>query len=228
MPVSTLPGMGTVAVSVALLGIIILMVWRQLRNGRRQLSALHAFSRRYGKKDYRLLETQKPMAWCAGYFKPTIYLSRGLLNQLKPEHLDAVIAHELSHAVNHDNLRKLLVHWATLVWPKTKKMQIRRDFSNDTECTCDMEAIHHRDVKSLEETIQFIEDFCTNGTQNSATQGRSKRLSNLQRELDLHGNGSKFQQTKRLEVMAIVVLIWLIMLLVIGHFGHPLLEWLYR
>jgi BlaR1 peptidase M56 len=56
----------------------------------------------------RRLEVGDPVAFCAGYLRPQIYLSRGLVHRLSGEELRAVVAHERHHVRRRDPLRRLL------------------------------------------------------------------------------------------------------------------------
>lgn len=52
----------------------------------------------------RRLETARPMACVAGVWRPTLYLSRGILAALTPRELEGLVAHELAHLRHQDNL----------------------------------------------------------------------------------------------------------------------------
>jgi hypothetical protein len=56
----------------------------------------------------RVVELAEPLAFCAGYVRPRIYLSHGLLEELSPEELRAVVAHEREHLRRRDPLRRLV------------------------------------------------------------------------------------------------------------------------
>jgi Zn-dependent protease with chaperone function len=56
----------------------------------------------------RLIDSEEPQAFCAGYLRPRIYLSRGVLEQLETVELRAVVAHERHHLRRHDPLRLLI------------------------------------------------------------------------------------------------------------------------
>jgi hypothetical protein len=55
-----------------------------------------------------LVESQRPKAFCAGYLRPRIYLSRGALEQLSEAELGAVLAHERLHVRRRDPVRLLV------------------------------------------------------------------------------------------------------------------------
>jgi beta-lactamase regulating signal transducer with metallopeptidase domain len=226
---SGISGISIMGLTIGVLCIVTLVVFRQLLNGRRYLSALQTITGKGGYAHYRLVETNRPIACCVGYLKPEVYISRGLLVRLEPEHLKAVLAHEYAHAINYDNLRKLLVQWATMAWPKAIKKRIRKDFSNDAENNSDLAAAlldqQHNDLKAA---IAIIERYCLNDLAQSKSDQRAKRFVELKKELVHCAYGAEYHRHKRLETIIIITALWLVILLGFGHFGHPLLEWLYQ
>jgi Zn-dependent protease with chaperone function len=56
----------------------------------------------------RLIDSEEPQAFCAGYLRARVYLSRGALEQLEPVELRAVLAHEQHHLRRRDPLRLLV------------------------------------------------------------------------------------------------------------------------
>jgi hypothetical protein len=60
-----------------------------------------------------VLETSQLEAFCAGFWRPRAYVSRGALEALSPEELSAVIAHEQHHAARRDPLRSLAARSVT-------------------------------------------------------------------------------------------------------------------
>lgn len=51
------------------------------------------------------IASELPLAFCAGIVRPRIYVSRGLIDKLRPSELDAVLLHELYHRHRRDPLR---------------------------------------------------------------------------------------------------------------------------
>lgn len=51
------------------------------------------------------IASDAPLAFCAGLLRPRIYVSRGLVDQLRPTELDAVLLHEGHHSRRRDPLR---------------------------------------------------------------------------------------------------------------------------
>lgn len=61
----------------------------------------------------RILETTRPVAATVGLMRPTVLLSRGLLDRLSPQAGRAVRAHEAAHRRRRDPLRLALARWGT-------------------------------------------------------------------------------------------------------------------
>ena len=54
----------------------------------------------------RMYEDSRPLAFCAGLFRPEVYVSRAAVEEMPPEVLRVVMAHEEHHRVNRDPLRR--------------------------------------------------------------------------------------------------------------------------
>lgn len=87
------------------------------RSARRQVVASRRYLRALPISDHavevedtscRVIETSAPEAFCAGYLRPHVYLSRGAVEQLSREELRAVVSHELHHVRRRDPLRLLV------------------------------------------------------------------------------------------------------------------------
>jgi Zn-dependent protease with chaperone function len=84
-----------------------------LRSAMRQLRARRRFMREVrivGRTDVQgcralIVDGQKPQAFCAGLWRPRVYVSRGTLDRLPPDQVAAVVAHEAHHARRRDPLR---------------------------------------------------------------------------------------------------------------------------
>lgn len=88
-------------------------VRRQLSAGRAYLGALNLGPERApGCVRYREVESDQPLAFCAGYLRPKIYLSRGALDRLSGPELGALLAHEAYHLRRRDPLRRLVARAA--------------------------------------------------------------------------------------------------------------------
>jgi hypothetical protein len=87
-----------------------------LRSAMRQLRARRHFMREVrivGRTDVQgcralIVDSQKPQAFCAGLWRPRVYVSRATLDRLPPDQVAAVVAHEAHHARRRDPLRLLV------------------------------------------------------------------------------------------------------------------------
>ncbi len=129
-----------VALASLVLFLAAILLSRTLWRTRRRLLALYHLSSAETGSSYRVVNTPAPLAWCAGIFRPRIYLSRGLLSRLDERQIDVVLAHERNHAARRDNLRATLVHWATLLWPGRRRKRFRADLDQCTEQACNRAA----------------------------------------------------------------------------------------
>ena len=128
----------------ALLLLTLLLLNHQLRRGRQRLATVELLSsagstpsNEATMPDFRLIHSHLPLAWCAGLWRPQIYLSSALQQQLTPQQTAMVLLHEHCHLLRRDNLRKFLLHWASLLWlPKARKA-LQEQFALNCELQCD-------------------------------------------------------------------------------------------
>jgi hypothetical protein len=59
-------------------------------------------------RNTRCLVASEPTAFCGGTLRPTIYVSRGLIQTLRRDELDAVLLHEAHHRHRLDPLRRAM------------------------------------------------------------------------------------------------------------------------
>jgi hypothetical protein len=84
--------------------------WRQRSAFRGFLDALEVVGRADGHPTVKVIAGTRPEAFCAGYLRPSVYLSQGALDLLSTPELDAVLAHEHHHRLVRDPLRFALGH----------------------------------------------------------------------------------------------------------------------
>jgi Zn-dependent protease with chaperone function len=94
----------------AFLGGAVLLVtaraaWRQLQATRRMTRSLHVIRRLPGYPSVLLVDATAPVAFCAGWLRPRVYVSSGVLERLSECELRAVLAHERQHWALRDPLR---------------------------------------------------------------------------------------------------------------------------
>ena len=62
------------------------------------------------------VESERPLAFCAGALHPTVFVTPALIDRLDAHELDAVLLHERYHAVRREPLRRAFVKAATDVF----------------------------------------------------------------------------------------------------------------
>lgn len=84
-----------------------------------------------------LIETPSPLAFVHGLLQPRVWVSTGLVDQLAPAELDAVLRHEWVHLARRDPLRTLLGQGlaTTLCW-----LPLARDLAAHVPVACEVEA----------------------------------------------------------------------------------------
>ena len=79
--------------------------WRQRYAYRGFLHRLEVVDRLHGHPTVKVIAGTRPEAFCAGYLRPSVYISQGALDLLSTPELDAVVAHEHHHRLVRDPLR---------------------------------------------------------------------------------------------------------------------------
>jgi len=95
-----LGGIGAGALALAVLG-----GWRQLQAYRRFACVLNTAQTLERDPRVGVIPDLRPQAFCAGYVRPAVYVSRGAVELLTDDELDAVLAHEHHHRRARDPLR---------------------------------------------------------------------------------------------------------------------------
>jgi Zn-dependent protease with chaperone function len=114
----------------------VMVVGLGARSAARQLLGQRRFRRclkttgqlRFGDTDVVLVDDEQAEAFCAGYLRPRVYLSRGALRILNTAELDAVVAHEKHHAQRRDPLRIFLLGVladALVFLPALRRLKLR-------------------------------------------------------------------------------------------------------
>jgi len=109
----TYPAINVAAVlllALAALGAAVLVVtgraaWRQLRAHQRLVRALPVVGPLPGYPTVAVIEAAAPLAFCAGWLRPRVYISTEVLARLSDSELRAVLAHEQHHEALRDPLR---------------------------------------------------------------------------------------------------------------------------
>jgi hypothetical protein len=79
--------------------------WRQRRAHRRLLAQMEVVGCLDAHPGVTVIAGARPEAFCAGFLRPAIYVSRGAVEALTPVELEAVLAHEHHHRRVRDPLR---------------------------------------------------------------------------------------------------------------------------
>lgn len=109
----TYPAINVAAVlllALAALGAAVLLVtvraaWRQLRAHRRLVRTLPVIGPLPGHPAVAVIDVAAPLAFCAGWLRPRVYVSTEVLARLSESELRAVLAHEQHHEALRDPLR---------------------------------------------------------------------------------------------------------------------------
>jgi beta-lactamase regulating signal transducer with metallopeptidase domain len=126
--------------AVALLGGA--MACARVRRGVRALRALGGAPRlaEASAPDAVVLDVDAPLSVAAGWWRPRVMLSRGLLEVLTPAQREAVLAHERAHARRRDALRALVAELASMGHLPCIRRRLRAALRLATERACDEEA----------------------------------------------------------------------------------------
>ena len=97
--------LGTAIIGVAALGIALIGFVKQRAAYRRFVSRLEVVGALEGNRSVKVVADPRPQAFCAGYLRPTVYVSQRTVELLTAPELDAVLAHEHHHRRVKDPLR---------------------------------------------------------------------------------------------------------------------------
>ena len=95
-----LAGLGAVVLALIARG-----AWRQLRAYRRFVRDLPVLGGLPGHQGVIVVHEASPQAFCVGYLRPRVYISRGAVELLSEAELRAVLSHEERHRSSRDPLR---------------------------------------------------------------------------------------------------------------------------
>lgn len=115
--------------------------------------ALDAAAQRAGITRLRCLAGSDRTAFCAGLFRPRVYVTTATAS-LNANELDAILAHEAAHAHRHDPLRRLVTRAAAdvMFWFPLLRWWLRTHVEN-AELHADRAAIDHAGRQGLAAAI---------------------------------------------------------------------------
>ena len=96
---------GLAAVGATAITVACRTIWRQRTTYRSLRERLEVLGRLDGHPTVEVIAGSRPEAFCAGYLRPTVYISKGALESLTIPELEAVLAHECHHRLVRDPLR---------------------------------------------------------------------------------------------------------------------------
>lgn len=107
-------------------------------------------------QDYAVRVAPDASLWAAqvGWWDPCIVLSQGVLDRLRPQHLQAVLLHEHAHYVLRDPLVFLLLGWLRrLSWFLPKTAELWQELLTLRELRADAWTVRHGDSLALAEAL---------------------------------------------------------------------------
>lgn len=133
-------------------------------------------------------DTDNIYAYCQGFFKPQIHLSKGILELLSPEKLDIVILHEKAHIKRMDLFYNFIFKFTSIfeIYPNQTNYYFRQ-WKKEKEKACDDEVIKKYSPLLVAQTIIEValkaskksNDLVLNFTENQIIE-RVERLTNYQ------------------------------------------------
>jgi Zn-dependent protease with chaperone function len=96
---------GLAAIGATAITIAVRAAWRQRFIYRHFVDRLEIVGHVDGHPTVKVIAGSRPEAFCAGYLRPTVYISEGALDSLTSPELHAVLAHEYHHRLVRDPLR---------------------------------------------------------------------------------------------------------------------------
>jgi Peptidase family M48 len=101
---------GAILLALAMLGVMALgigvrAIWRQRREYQRFIARLAVVGQLERDPAVTVIADPQPRAFCAGYLRPSIYVSDRIVELLGEDELDAVLAHEQQHRRLRDPMR---------------------------------------------------------------------------------------------------------------------------
>lgn len=115
-------------------------------------------------KGYSLLDASDPAVFTLGWWKPVVFVSKGLLQQCSSEHVSVILQHEQAHRSRRDNLRLLLVRVFSVGLPFRLRQSAVQDARILCEQACDFAAAAKHDPITVAETLVHVGRLVTNTT----------------------------------------------------------------
>ena len=107
------------------------------------------------------MESECPLVFTLGWWKPRIYVSSGLLRACTASDLDIILQHERAHQQRRDNLRLLVARLCCAVQPAAISRRILSDLQVVTEEACDFRAAERFGNVAVAETLLKVKRLLT-------------------------------------------------------------------
>jgi len=127
-----------------------------------------------------------PLAFTAGFFRPKVYASEALLDEVPPKELRLVLAHELHHANKKDPLKALILASLAFGFPFLPMFSwLKKRFLEDAEIQADDAALKVVDdpcllartlLKLSARATTMFAAFFSHGPESSIVAARVRRL----------------------------------------------------
>jgi hypothetical protein len=130
------------ALGAAVIVIMIRAALRQVRAHRRMTRDLPVIGPMPDHPAVLVIDSPAPAAFCAGWLRPRVYISSGVLDRLSPGELRAVLAHEQHHGALRDPLRLAISRvlcQALFFLPALRSLESR--YADAAELTADAAAL---------------------------------------------------------------------------------------
>ena len=216
-------GAALAAVSVLVVLGLVIAAQGVLLPARRRLRMLNRYAEQQPVLDHAVVRSDDFLAWCAGLLHPRVFLSDALVEAISPQELQIVLAHEHAHAKRRDNLRNLLVSWATLAWYPAQRRDFLRHLSQSNEAACDAAAANL--VGSARPVIDLIERLPE--VSGAATDNRRLAFHAADQRERIAALAQDSTDSESITAAWLSVgLLWLAAPVLMTGPGHYILEWL--
>jgi hypothetical protein len=142
----------------ALLAGITALLWvvrgcATFRACRRASALLRGLAAGRDRRGFRVIDSPRPLAVCAGWWQGDVLLSSGLLAALDSADLEVILAHERTHARRRDNLTRLVLTLLFCPLSARPAALLLRDFTLATEQIADRAAARHSGEERVARTL---------------------------------------------------------------------------
>ena len=198
-------------ISAALVLLVFALLGGSLHLNRRRFRLLEQLTETQAGQRLRVIDTPAMLACCVGLWRPKVFVSRQLTQQLSAVELQAGIAHEQAHAYRWDNLKNLMLRWVTLLWPPATGRRIRQDYRRDADLACDQFAARHSDPQALRAALLKM----------AGEQAHRDRFQQLEKEKDV-----TVGTTRQNILLCVLLFLCVGLVFVLLNAAHMGIEWL--